>query len=424
MIRIYPTVFSGTLSAPLSKPYAQRLLFAAAASNAPTTLYNVPASDDIETTIACLESFGCTILRKNSTTLTVTPFAKTTALRTVDFDFRSSATTSRIALALASAYGIQADCKASESLQKRPLVPLAAVMALRGATFSSFSFPLTMKGRLENGEYILRGDEGSQYISSLLMALPLLPGPSSIRLSTQLLVDGYIDITIDILKNFGITVNRVVDGYDIPGRQTYTTPGSVWVERDWSLGALWLTAGALSQKSGGSIVCNDLPFDSKQGYRNLTEMLSQIITEFKEIYVDAQSCAALVPLIALVAATGMGTVHISNVPQLHYKECDRIKTMATIIKQIGGDAIESEGGLIAKGNGKLTYPEDFFVDCKEDPNILISFALAASVFEKPFLIEEAVVNKTWPDFFKIYKSLGGKYEVVENFIDTETFQAV
>jgi len=424
MIRIYPTVFSGTLSAPLSKPYAQRLLFAAAASNAPTTIYNVPASDDIDTTIACLEAFGCNILRKNSTTLTVTPFAKTTALHKVDFDFKSSATTSRIALALASAYGIQSECKASESLQKRPLVPLAAIMALRGATFSSFSFPLTMKGRLENGEYILRGDEGSQYISSLLMALPLLPGPSSIRLSTQLLVDGYVDITIDILKSFGIIVNRVVDGYDIPGRQTYTTPGAVWVERDWSLGALWFTAGALSQKSGGSIVCTVLAIDSKQGYRNLSEMLSQIITEFQEIYVDAQSCAALVPLIALVAAAGVGTVHISNVPQLRHKECDRIRTVATLIKQMGGDATETEDGLIAKGNANLAYPEDFFVDCKEDPNMLISFALAASVFTTPFLIEEAAINKTWPDFFKVYKSLGGKYEVVEKIIDTEAPRAV
>lgn len=420
MIRIYPTVFSGTLSAPPSKPYAQRLLFAAAVSNSPTTIYNVPASEDMNTTISCLEALGCTVSKKGGNAITVVPFPKTSSIRTVDFDFKSSATTSRFALTIASAYGIQADCTASASLQKRPLVPLAGAMALRGAVFSSFSFPLMMKGRLEPGEYILRGDEGSQYISSLLFALPLLSGPSSIRLSTPLLVDGYVDITIEILKSFGITIDRVVDGYDIPGRQIFTTPKTVWVERDWSLGAMWITAGALSQKNGGSISCTELPSDSPQGYRNLSGMLSQLITDFKEIYVDAQNYSALVPLISLVAAAGSGTVHISGVPQIRLKETDRIKTMATLIRQIGGDVTEREDGLIASGNGKIAYPEDFFVDCKEDPNIFISFALAASFLPAPFLLDEGVVNKSWPEFLQVYKALGGKYEIVENFIDTET----
>mgnify|MGYP001065413700 CR=1 FL=1 len=202
MIRIYPTVFSGTLSAPPSKPYTQRLLFAAAVSNFPTTIYNIPESEDINTTIECLEALGCTITKKGGLTIKVSPFAKTTALKKIDFDFKSSATTSRFALALAAAYGFQANCKTSASLKKRPLVPLASAMALRGATFSSFTFPLTMEGRLESGEYILKGNEGSQYISGLLFALPLLSGPSKIRLSTSLLRDRYIDITINILKSY------------------------------------------------------------------------------------------------------------------------------------------------------------------------------------------------------------------------------
>ncbi len=94
--------------------------------------------------------------------------------------------------------------------------------------------------------------------------------------------------------------------------------------------------------------------------------------------------------------------------------------MATLIRQMGGSAIESEDGLIASGNGKIAYPEDFFVDCKEDPNIFISFALAASFLEIPFLIDEKAVDKSWPDFLQVYKTLGGKFEMVENFIDTPT----
>src|SRR5665647_410405 len=169
MLRIYPTVFSGTLSAPPSKSHAQSLLFASSISNIPTTLYNVPESDDINTSIQCLEALGCKVIKQSASIFTVTPFVKTTALPTASFDFKNCATSSRFALAIAAAFGIPANCTAWESLMKRPLVQLASRMAIRGVTFSSFSFPLSIQGRLKNGEYIFSGEEGSQYINLSLI---------------------------------------------------------------------------------------------------------------------------------------------------------------------------------------------------------------------------------------------------------------
>lgn len=418
MIRIFPSVFSGTLSAPPSKAHAQRLLFAAAVSNAPTTLVNMPDCEDIKTSIRCLEALGCTFEHKGSTSLVVQPFIKTIPVPRVSFDFGHCATASRYALAIAAAYGFQADCTASDSLKKRPLFPLAGRMALRGATFTGFSFPLTMQGRLEGGEYDFEGQQGSQYINSILLAAPLLSGPSLVRIGKPLLMPGQIHITIKVLEQFGITVEPVENGYQIPGRQVYTSPGMAAVHNDWSLAALWLTAGALSQDKGGTIRCTGLPPEVPQGYRDLARMHALLITEFRDFTVDASDFPALVPLIAIVAAAKSGALHLGGVPQLRYRETDRLKTVAGILRDMGADIRDTEDGLESAAGGSFDYPPDYRIDCQGDPNLAMSFALAASVLPRPFLMDEKAVDKTWPGFWQIYRSLGGKFEVVENSIDS------
>ncbi|MDD2301253.1 MAG: hypothetical protein PHG30_01705 [Eubacteriales bacterium] len=418
MIRIFPSFFSGTLSAPPSVAHAQRLLFAAAVSNSPTTLYNVPACEDIRTTILCLEALGSTLERKGKNTLTIQPFIKTKPVPRVDFDFGSCAAAARYTLAIAAAYGIQVECTASESLKRRPLFPLASRMAVRGATFSGFSFPLTMQGRLEGGEYDFDGRLSAQFASSILMAAPVLSGPSTVQIHRPVLMGGQIDITIKVLQQFGITVEPLEDGYAIPGRQVYTSPGTTRVHNDWSLAAMWLTAGALSQGRGGSISCTDLPADSPQGYRNLTEMHSQLITDFKDITVDASDCPALVPLIAIVAAARSGAVHLSGAPQLHHKETDRLKTVAAILRGMGADMWDTPDGLESREGSFFDYPEDVLIDCQGDANITMSFALAAPLLKKPFLLQERAVDKTWPGFWNQYRALGGKFEILENPIDS------
>lgn len=418
MIRIFPAVFSGSLIAPPSKAHAQRLLFAAAVSNSPTTLVNVPACDDIRTTIRCLEALGCTFEQKGKNGLVVQPFIKTKPVPRVSFDFSASAATSRYALAISAAYGYQADCVAADSLKKRPLVPLASRMAVRGTTFSSFSFPLTIQGRLEGGEYDFEGEQGSQYINSILLAAPLLSGPSHIRIGQPLLQAGQIDITIKVLEQFGVVIEPTADGYQIPGRQVYTSPGIAGVHNDWSLAALWLTAGALSQDNGGAISCTELPPDAPQGYRDLTEMHSLLITDFKDFTVDAREFPALVPLIAIVAAVRSGALHLSGAPQLHYKETDRLKTVSAILRDMGADIRDTEDGLESRAGGVFDYPQDCFVDCQGDPNLAMSFALAASVLKKPFLMDERAVDKTWPGFWDRYRALGGKFEFLENCVDS------
>lgn len=414
MIRIFPAVFSGTLAAPSSVAHAQRLLFAAAVSNSPTSIHRVPMCGDIHTSIRCLEALGSTVEHSGTHTLIIHPFAKTRPVPRVDFDFERCATASRYALAIAAAYGFQADCTASESLVKRPLFPLAGRMAVRGTTFTGFTFPLTMQGRLEGGEYDFDGRLSHGYVSSILLAAPILSSSSTVRIEPPVLMGGHIEMTLDVLAQFGIDVEIGEEDIAIPGRQVYLSPDNISVTGDWSLAALWLTAGALSQEQGGSIVCTDLPADSPQGYRNLTEMHSQLVTDFRDITVDARDYPELASLIAVVAAAKSGALHLSGVPQLRYKETDRLKTIAAILRDMGADMHETDDGFESDGTGHFDYPDDFFVDCQGDAHIAIAFALAAPTIKKPFVLDERAVDKIWPEFWDQYRALGGMFEAVDS----------
>ncbi|MBQ6088316.1 MAG: hypothetical protein IJK95_02015, partial [Firmicutes bacterium] len=138
----------------------------------------------------------------------IDPFPRNTPAKSAVFDFRDSSTTARLAIAVSSALGIRTSCTGSTNLQKRRMLSLTSRMAIRGVRFSNFSLPCTTDGRLEGGEYVVEGNEGSQNISALLIALPLLRDDSDIRLSSPLIDPAFVEITIDSLKKFDIVIER------------------------------------------------------------------------------------------------------------------------------------------------------------------------------------------------------------------------
>ncbi|MBR0441721.1 MAG: hypothetical protein IJK25_07285, partial [Firmicutes bacterium] len=269
MIRIYPSLLSGTLNAPASKADAQRILFASALPSTPTVVANVPDCEDIRTTLSCLENFGCRIMSTSDGDLVIEPFPKNNPVPTAIFDFKSSATSARFSMALAAAFGMKAGCRGSSALLKRHMLPLTSRMAIRGVSFTSFSLPLQMQGRLEGGYYEFRGDEGSQFISALMLALPLLLSDSRIGLSTPIVDRSFIDITIGTLKKFGITIEEDEQGFIIPGRQIYTSPGEISTENDWALASAWICASAFGRSRGASMTVKGLASRSSQHYRDL-----------------------------------------------------------------------------------------------------------------------------------------------------------
>lgn len=135
----------------------------------------------------------------------------------------------------------------------------------------------TITGRLQPGEYTLPGNISSQFITGLLFALPILDGDSSLRLTTKLESAGYVDLSLDVLRDFGIDIRIDTDEngfiiYDIKGGQKYTEPDGLSIEGDWSNAAFWLACGAL----GGDIICDGLKADSSQRDREVLTVLQNL----------------------------------------------------------------------------------------------------------------------------------------------------
>ncbi len=413
MIRIYPTQFKGKITAPPSKAHAQRLLFASAMTTTATLIKNVPECDDIDTTIECLLDFGCTVEKHGQTEMKIFPFVKTNPVPSADFNFKDSGTTAHLALPLAAAMGIRANCRAGSSLIHRPLIPLSSRMALRGVTFSSFNLPLTMTGVLQPGDYVFAGDEGSQYISGALMALPLLRGDSIIRLSSPLVDGTFIDITLDTLEDFGIDVTVDEEGFHIPGRQFYKSPGKAVVENDWALGTMWACAGCLSRDEENPVVVEGLPARTVQMHRRFKDVMALLRYDVKYLNVDAGETPNLACLYAVIAASKGAGMDISGVPQLKYKETDRLKAVSECIRTLGITAKPTDDGIHIEENPAFDYPEDVHLDCKGDPWIFMSMALAAGALPKPVILDdEHCAEKIYRHFLRDYKSLGGKYEIL------------
>ena len=412
MIRIYPSVFNGTLRAPAASDHAQRLLFMSSIPALDTTVCNVPDCDDVDSAIACLESLGCEVQRFGNS-CAVKPFPKNVPVRTVNFDFGQSSTASRIAIALAAAFGISADCRATGNNPHIKNVSLTSRMALRGVRFTGFSLPFSMQGRLEAGEYALDGNEGSQFISALLMALPLLPDSSTIILNSPLVDSSFVDLTIKSLEGFGIRIEKTDRGYLIPGRQYYSSPVSINTENDWGLASLWIAAGAACGEGNGKIIITDLPGASPQLYRNVTKELPLIAQDFTELDFDASECPSLATFYAAMAAVKGATVRISGVPQLKSKETDRLKVMKGICEALGQSAQITEDGIAITGTGRPNYKEDTLVHCQQDPWVFMSMALAAAKLDRPILLDsEHAPEKIYRRFLEDYKALGGSYETV------------
>ena len=171
-------------------------------------------------------------------------------------DCGESGSTLRFMLPLAGALGRECAFTGQGKLPKRPLSPMYEQLAAHGMRMSAQgSFPLTCAGQLTPGRYEIAGNISSQFITGLLMALPLLAGDSELRVIGHLESRPYVDITLDVLKKFGIAIEQHAQGFIIPGGQRFKSPVSMRIEGDWSSAAFWLAAGALGENDALGVPC-------------------------------------------------------------------------------------------------------------------------------------------------------------------------
>lgn len=408
-IKITPSALSGSIEGIASKSFAHRALICAALAKGRSRIKINTTSQDIEATVSCLRSLGAEINICGSI-YEITPIGTLPEKAVVDC--RESGSTIRFLLPVICALGVESEIHGSGRLPERPLSPLKEELIRAGASISD-SFPLAVSGKIGRGEYTLRGDVSSQFVTGLLLALSVLEGESRINLLPPVESRPYIDITLDVLKIFGADIKEENNTFYINGGNLngcdYT------VEADWSNAAFWLCSG---------VEVNELNPDSVQGDKAIIDVLESMgavitrngssfradLSNLHGAEIDASQIPDAVPVIASVAATSNGRTVIYNAQRLRLKESDRLQTVTAMLTSLGADIAETDDGLIINGKQTLSGGE---TESFGDHRIAMAAAVASTKCKNDVIIRNAqAVNKSYPEFFNDFNSIGGKANVL------------
>lgn len=417
-VLLKPASWSGSVAAIPSKSAAHRLLIAAALADRSTSIrIDGTLSEDIDATCAALRALG-TRIDTTATGLTVHPAPP--IRQPVSINCRESGSTLRFLLPLLAHAGPAAEVSGEGRLPGRPLGELLATLREHGATCSADALPLRISGPLLPGDFTLPGNVSSQYISGLMFVLPLLAADSRVLLTTPLESAPYVELTREALETFGIRLPEIPDGWLIPGRQSYQSPGELQVEGDWSNAAVFLAAGAIGTKP---VTVRGLRFDSRQGDRRILELLQNfgatVIRSAEAITVapaplhgqeiDLREIPDLLPVLAIVAAVASGETRFIQAGRLRLKESDRLASVASLLRALGGDVDEWPDALTVRG-GRLRGGE---TDDARDHRLVMAAALASLRARDPILIRGfQAVNKSYPAFLSDITQLGGHADVI------------
>ena len=416
ILELTPSPLKGEVNAINSKSELHRLLICSALSDAPCTLVlgnpTDALSNDVLATIDCLRELGAKI-DITDTEILVTPIKEIP--KNPVLDCKESGSTLRFLMPVATALCDSVTFKGNERLSERPIGSLKSALEAHGVKFSSDGLPFTTKGRLMPGKFEVTGDLSSQYVSGLLLALPLFEEKCSIKLTTPILSRGYVELTIKALAEFGIaTVSPTNNTFAIIKNKGYTSPTSLKIEGDWSNAAFFYVANFL----GNDVTINNLKFNSLQRDKGILDFLSLYTADIeieenilgaKEYEIDLVNTPDLLPALSIAAAFADGKTTFVGAARLRLKESDRLVSVCAMINSLGGKAEDTADGIII-------YPQPLrggTVESFGDHRIVMAATIASTRCESPVIINEArAVDKSYPHFFKDIESLGGKINVI------------
>lgn len=424
-LQITPTVLNGKVMIPTSKSVSHRAIIAAGLAKGISRISNVILSEDIVSTMTGMEALGVSIKVMDSieegepVTLEVQGNPN---LRIVNhtIDCRESGSTLRFLIPLACLSEGEVTFTGQGKLVERPLDAYYEIFQEQGLYYQNTEgfLPLTVHGSMKPGIFKLKGNVSSQFITGLMFSLPLLKGDSKIIITTEMESKGYVDLTIDVLKKFGVTIqNNNYREFLVTGNQRYTNR-DYEIEGDYSQAAFWIVAGII----GENITSLGLNSHSLQGDKAILEITKAMGadlritaeeveargTRTRGTVIDASQCPDLVPVLAVLGALSKGTTKIINAERLRIKESDRLKAISTELNKLGAKITELPDGLLIEGVEELTGGT---VDSWNDHRIAMAMAVASQRSSGALTITGSnAVNKSYPHFWKDFIKLGGKID--------------
>lgn len=410
-ILIHPGKIKGHVRVPASKSLSHRAFICAALTgvmnwNQQVSGVHAPYSNDIRTTMNCLAQISEAWFQKKAGYF----------VPELILDCSESGTTLRLLIPIVAAMGLEATFTGSGRLPKRPIHSYKDIFENNGATIelpeNGDSLPLKIHGRLQAGHFELPGNISSQYISGLLLAMPLLDSDSTLTLTSGLESESYVDMTLQVMSRFGISITRNIlnTGYHryFVRPQPYTSLSHPYeVEADASQAAFWILASYLGQE----ITIDNEPSGSLQGDSVMPAILEQFAPGRHEI--DMKDIPDLFPALALgAAASPAGSfVCFKNISRLRIKESDRIESTVAMLSGFGIKDIKSSENEVCIQGGNGFCGGD--ISSYNDHRIAMTASIAALCADGDTIIRNASsVAKSYPDFFNELKRLGAVIETL------------
>ena len=406
-IKITKAPSGGSVNAIVSKSAAHRILIAAFLAGLDLTDRCDGLSDDISATKECLQNMGEAQKTQGSA-----------PAHCCEVPCGESGSTLRFLLPLAGALGIESDFICLGRLPDRPMGPFLDCLAQHGCTVEGRN-PKHLIGKLTGGTFCLPGNISSQYVTGLLMALPILQEDSVISIDGRLQSRPYVDMTLSVLQKAGIEIEETEHEFKIKGGQRYSLDAFALenIEGDWSGAAFWIAMDAMLRLQGTTdgqekrIDCVGLDPQSAQGDKEIEKIAETILRSGNvPIDIDVADVPDLVPALgALACARPAGSVtNIVNAGRLRFKESDRLHAVTVVLSGLGADIEEQEESLTIRSTGGLTGG---VADSFGDHRIAMMAATAACIAQEDVTILGAeAVKKSYPGFFEDYQKLGGEVQ--------------
>ena len=412
----------GAIEAVSSKSDGHRAVICAALCQGETEISLGEFSDDINATVDCLSAMGAHIIKKENG-FKFKSGAKFN--REAVLNCRESGSTLRFLLPVAAALGGRKSFYGAGRLPSRPMLPLMNALENHNIAFDNKTLPFVTVGKLCGGAFSVPGNISSQFISGILLALPLTEEGGTITVTDGLQSSGYVEMTLRTMKKFGVECIRPDSNiFVINSGSNYVSPGNYRVEGDWSGAAFFLAAGAIS----GDVTVRGLDSESAQADRAILDVLrdfgADIICDGDKVRVrtadarpfsvDVSDCPDLFPILAVLACRANGKSRLFNASRLRLKESDRVATTADMLRVLGVTVEETEDSLTVYGTGTV---QGGAVKGAGDHRIVMSAAVASLMCgangNGSIMITDAEsISKSYPSFFRDLAACGGRYFAV------------
>ncbi len=423
-VTVKPTSkLQGTLTAPGSKSYTQRMLIAAALSEGVGKVLCPLLSEDTEATYRAILALGAKV-QKNPDCWTVQGSGELKAASDL-IDVGESGATLRFMIPIAALAEGRSAFILSSSLERRPIEPLLNSLKQLGVNaypkqIGDLPVIIVEGSGIAGGKTSIPGDVSSQFISGLMFACPMAKADTEIQVTTPLESKDYVKMTQEVLRQHHVEV-QISDDFrriHIPGRQTFRQVDCK-VPGDFSSAAFLLSAAAITKSN---VKINNLSIASAQGDKAILGILKQMgvngtVCEdsveiqgtgnpLKAVDIDAKNSPDLVPICAALACYADGQSRIFNAQRLRFKESDRLASVHEELSKMGAEIVMDESSLTIKGPCKL---HGATINPHNDHRIAMSCTVAALQASSQTTIENAeCVRKSYPSFYTDLANIGAE----------------